>query len=460
MRTTTVQIVLFATFGCWLAAGGLSGAAKAQSLAAAVVDAQGKNGAAEPSLRLALLPPKPIPLPPVDEAIDSSRLTLTEVEELAIANHPALRVAEGRLQAARGNWLQVGLPPNPHLGYLGSEIGNSGRAGQQGGFVSQEYVTANKLGLNRAVAMRDVAAAEQALARTRLQILTTVRIRFFEDLAAERAVALARQLTTMAQEAVRVSELRLHALEGTRTALLQSQIERDSAALMEQQAANRHQAAWRRLASVIGVNGETPPTLDNSLLQTLPELDWETSRERILSGSPELAESKSAVERARCAIARASAGRVPNVDTQAGVQYDSSTEDTFASVQVSMPVPIFNRNQGAIAQAGGELTAAQAALEAAELAIEQRLAVALRDYETARQRVVMYQETILPAARESLDMVAKAYEQGELEYLEVLTVQQTYTQKNVAYLQDVETAWKRWAEIEGLLVGVLADNST
>jgi cobalt-zinc-cadmium efflux system outer membrane protein len=309
------------------------------------------------------------------------------------------------------------------------------------------------------VASQEVAAAQQRVELARLQVLTTARIYFFDVLAAERSVALARQLRELADEAVRVSELRLKALDIPRVSLLQSQVERESAALLEQQATERYDAAWRRLATVLGMNVDEPLALDDTLLQPLPELDWDAVRSRVLAESPELAELRFAVSRARWAVERASAGRVPNVDVEAGVALDHATEDTIANVRVSMPLPVFDRNQGAIAQACGELAAAQAALQQRELALEQRLAAALRDYTTARQRAIKYSESVLPIARESLDMTSAGYREGELDYLAVLSVQQTYAEKNLAYLQDLETAWKKWAEIDGLLVGPLPGQS-
>ena len=95
-----------------------------------------------------------------------------------------------------------------------------------------------------------------------------------------------------------------------------------------------------------------------------------------------------------------------------------------------MPIPVFDRNQGAIAQACGELSAAQAALEARELAIQERLSIALRDYKTARERVAKYTDKILPAAKESLDMINTGYQQGELDYGQVLIVQRTISGRN------------------------------
>jgi cobalt-zinc-cadmium efflux system outer membrane protein len=411
----------------------------------------------EPSIPAGQLA-EPVPLPPIETAT-STILTLVEAERLATGSHPAMREAAAQVRALGGKWVQVGLRPNPTIGYAGNEIGDEGRAGQQGGFVGQEFVTAGKLGLNRSVVFNEQQAAEQRLQRTQLQVLTTVRKYYFEALAAERSMALAQQLSEIAGKSVAVSEQRLKALDIPKTALLQSQIESESASLLEQQASERHEAAWRRLASVVGAPTDQSMSLEDVLARPLPELDYAAARERLKSESPELAELRFAVERARAEVGRASAGRIPNVSAQAGVQHDNATSDTIANLQVSIPLPVFDRNQGAIAQACSELTAAQAALEARELALDQQLSLALRDYRTARERVARYKDKVLPAAQETLDMINKGYQQGQLDYLQVLTVQQTYASKNLSYLHDLETAWKEWAEIDGLLVGDVADGS-
>ena len=384
-------------------------------------------------------------------------MTLAEAEAMALAYHPAMREAEGLVRAARGDWLQVGLRPNPEIGYMGNEIGDSGRAGMQGGFVSQEFVTAGKLGLSRAVALREVSAAEQRLERTRRQVVTTVRMYYYELLSAEREVALSHQLEQIGSQALQASELRLKAFEGTQAAVLQSQVESDSALLLVEQATNRRDAARRRLASVTGVSEANPPPLEDTFSAILPTLDWETVRSKLLADSPELAELRFNVDRTRWAVQRATAGRVPNLTVQSGAQYDNASQFAMANVQVSLPLPVFNRNQGSIAQAYGQLTAAQAALDSRELALTQQLAAAMSGYITASRRVTKYAESILPAAKQSLELVSQAYQQGEVDYLEILATQRTYTEKNLAYLNDLETAWKKWAEIDGLLVGPLSD---
>jgi cobalt-zinc-cadmium efflux system outer membrane protein len=128
------------------------------------------------------------------------------------------------------------------------------------------------------------------------------------------------------------------------------------------------------------------------------------------------------------------------------------------AVQFGMPIPVHDR-EGGIMQSCGDLAAAQAALEARQLAIQERLTIAIRDYTTARERVAKYNEKILPAAKETLDLITAGYQQGQLEYVHVYNVQQTYANKNLSYLQDLATAWQRWAEIDGFLVGDISADS-
>jgi cobalt-zinc-cadmium efflux system outer membrane protein len=305
------------------------------------------------------------------------------------------------------------------------------------------------------VALREVAAAEQRMERTRRQLLTTVRLYYYEALSAERSVALSGILSKVAGQALEASELRLKALEGTQAAVLQSQVESESTQLLVIDATNRRDSARRRLASITGGSESESPPLEDIFSTALPALDWDPVRGRMLGESPELAALRFEVDRARWAVDRAVAGRIPNVTVMSGAQYDNATQFAMANVQVTVPVPLFNRNQGGIASANGELIAAQSALEAREMSLAQELAAAMADYNTAVRRVAKYHESILPAARQSLDLVSKAYEQGELEYLDILAIQRTYTERNLDYLRNLEAAWKKWAEIDGLLVGPL-----
>jgi cobalt-zinc-cadmium efflux system outer membrane protein len=142
----------------------------------------------------------------------------------------------------------------------------------------------------------------------------------------------------------------------------------------------------------------------------------------------------------------------PNVDVQASTQYDNATEDQIASVQVGIPLPVFNRNQGNIRRAAAELTAARAEVSRIELDLQNRLAAAFERYANARQRTEIYAERILPNARRSLELVATGYRAGQLNYVNLLTAQRTYFQTSVTYLESLGDLQQSMVAIDGLLL--------
>jgi cobalt-zinc-cadmium efflux system outer membrane protein len=396
--------------------------------------------------RFAMVPlPAPEPPPAVGMAIG-------EFESLGLQNNPTLARAQARVRAAQGNWTQVGLYPNPVAAYVGEEIGNIGRAGQQGGMVGQTFILGGKLRLNRAVASHEIAMARQQLAAQQYRVLTDVRIGFFNVLVAQRRVEVARQLVTIGEEGVRAAEALLRAQEASRADLLQARVELGSTTIVLSNAQNRHAAAWRALVAVVGVPDLAPSTVVGDLTQPASDLDWYEVLERVLAASPELAAAQANVERARCALARAQVQWVPDVDAQAGVRHLNGNGYDAANVVLAIPLPLFDRNQGGIVAAQGQLVAAQRDVERIELNLQQRLAEAFRRYASARDQVSSYQQTILPNAKASLQLVTEGYQKGEFDYVNLLTAQRTYFRNNLAYLESLRSLKIAAAEIEGLLL--------
>jgi cobalt-zinc-cadmium efflux system outer membrane protein len=389
---------------------------------------------------------------PGDPANGTTGMTLAEVEQTALGANPSLAEAAGRVEAARGKYVQVGLYPNPTAGYIGSEIGNEGRAGQQGAFVSQEVVTAGKLRLNREVACWEIQQAEWAYQSQRSRVLTDVRRSFYEVLIAQQTMELSEQLVRISEQGIKSTEALLKAKEVARTDVLQAKIEAESARVSLERARNRHAAAWRNLAAVMGAGSMPPSPLAGNAQDGIDPLTWEDSLARLWQQSPQLAGARAGVARAQAALSRECAGRVPNVDVQTSVQHDNATGYTFASVQVGAPMPIFDRNQGNIRRAQAELATAQQAVKRTELELQQRLAAAFEQYTNARYQVEKYSRDILPAALESLKLTTAGYQQGEFGYLSLLTAQRTYFQTNLTYLEALRDLRTAAAAIEGNLL--------
>ncbi|MDX1965341.1 MAG: TolC family protein [Pirellulales bacterium] len=397
------------------------------------------------------------PLPPITpETVavptPAPAWNLQDWERLALQNNPSLAEALARVNALRGKWEQVGLPPNPYAGYSSQQTGSGNIAEQRGVIFGQEFVLGHKLQLNRAVASQEVRRAQEFYAAQELRVLTDVRIAYFEVLIARQRQELASTIVTVAESMVRITQQRLEAREIGKTDLLQSTIELASARLLQQRAQNQAIAAWRKLTATAGLPTLPPQPLAGDPAAQIPLLEWNAILGRLLAQSPEIAAAQAEIQRSRWAYQRAMAEKRPNVTFEGTVQDDRAIDGINGAVLVTLPVPLWNKNQGGIVQAGHEALAAERALNTLELDLQQRLAVVFERYDTARVQVERYTRQILPMARENLELIRQAYQAGEFDYMQFLLAQRTYSQTNLEYLSAVQELRTATTEIEGLLL--------
>jgi outer membrane protein, heavy metal efflux system len=389
----------------------------------------------------------PTPLPAVS-------LTLVDLEQMALAGNPSLRRAGALVAAARGAALQAGLPPNPEVGYDGQQLGSGGQAEQHGIVVSQEIVRGGKLQLSRATADRERFRLVQEFAAQQQRVLTDVRIAFFQVLLAQRQIEVTQDLINISQHGAEAVDALFRANEVGRADVLQAQLETENAQILSQNARNRLDAAWRSLAAIVGQPTMASQTLAGEVTAEPLELSFENALGRLLSQSPEIAAATAAIERAQLALERERVEPIPNIDVAAVVNVidNGIGGDPDGGVAVSVPLPLFNRNQGGIARACHELIAAREARAQLQLDLQNRLAPVFEQYSNARNQVRRYNEVILPAAQESLDLTQRMYGAGETDYTALLTAQRTYSQTHLNYLDAVRALRMAEIEIEGLLL--------
>ncbi len=391
---------------------------------------------------------------PEEIALPNEPLTLDAVEEIALRNNPVLAEALARVDAARGEWVQVGLPPNPYMGYSGQQVFSAGQAEQHGFLVGRQYIRGGKLALNQEVAIRDVQRAEQELAAQQLRLLTDVRIAFYEVLIAERRVEVAADLARVGQEAAEAAATLYRNDEVGRADPLRAQVEAESARIVERNAREQHAATWRKLAALLGLPDTQPKSLHGDLAaHANDDFQWDNLLQQIISQSPEMGAAMAEVQRARAAIDRAYAESVPDVDIQTVVQSDNGTGSANANLQVTFPIPIRNWNQGGIQRAHAELIAAERGVDRVALDLQSRLADVFQRYASAKEQVGAYtrDDGILDNARQTLELIRGGYP-AELSILELLSAQRTYFQANLQYLESLRQLCVAKVEIDGMLL--------
>ncbi|MBN1852889.1 MAG: TolC family protein [Pirellulales bacterium] len=390
--------------------------------------------------------------PPSNANWHAGPITLADIQQIAQQNNPTLIQARMAVQAARGQQIQAGLYPNPELGYTGADVGLEGTSGQQGGMIAQEFVTAGKLWLAQSAAGHGVAAAIYDLEAQRLRVTNAVRAGFYEVLLAQKMVDINQDLVRISGEAEETTSRLRAAGEVSKAELLQANIESERARVGLFMARNRHRIAWYQLAAVLGLADMPPAPLVGDLVKDLPTVSWDDGLTRLLTGSPELARAKAAVEQARCHVALQCAERRSNFTMEAGVKYDESAEQTLVDVGVSVPLRIFDRNQGNVITAQAQLVAATREVERVELDLFHRFAESFESYSNANRQVELYRSKVLASAKESLELVKAGYHEGEFDYLSLLTAQRTYFAANLEYLAALRELWQRSVELDGLML--------
>lgn len=415
---------------------------------------------------------------PESESDSVTQQELTRFETLAVGSHPALRQAQSAIRAAAGRQIQASLYPNPTVGYAGSELGNEGRAGQQGIVFGQELVRGGKIQWAVQVADSERERAETQAAIQLWRVRNTVRNLYYELLAGQEMARLTQELVALAEKGVSVAQQREKAGEGTLAEILQAQIELDEVRILASNSTNRQRANWQRFAAAIGSPKLAPEPLQGIIEPDATERDAEATLAAIQLQSPEARLAATGIRRAEAAVARARAESVPNLTLEAGTQYDFATNSQIANVGLSWPIPVHNKNQGNIIAAEAELHSAREEVDRVALMIASRFADAYARYRTARDQVERYgkrlpepeikailalsgaarqdaldaRAQILPRSQLALALATEGWQRGEFNYLQVLTAQRTLTQATLNYVRALASLRQSISAMDGYLL--------
>ncbi|QDT56984.1 Cobalt-zinc-cadmium resistance protein CzcC precursor [Caulifigura coniformis] len=396
---------------------------------------------------------------PADAAVTSEAgaenlqgsLSLATLESWALTRNPAIRQASASAYKAMGFRDQVGLAPNPTIGFFGEQIGDDG-TDQYGAFVAQDFILGDKLRLNQTVLSHSVQAQLWEVESQRRRVITDVRLRFYEALAAQQRLDAATSFEKVLAEGVRVAEVRKDVAEGTQSEILLAKIQRSELQILRQKAGIAFDAAWKELAAIVGVRTLEPVSLE-APAAVLPETkQWEVVYQDIVARSPELKAAHARLCRAASNVERQQVQPIPNLELTAGMGHDLATDQQFGRVQAGLPVPLYNKNQGNIAAADAEYCRAQQDYRRVQLSLSARLARTAQEYDAARIALEKYEQEIVPQAAESLSLTEQGYAAGEFGFLQALTARRVFFEASLELINARRDLAQSAATIDGLLL--------
>lgn len=380
-------------------------------------------------------------------------LGLPDLIGLTLERNPRLARVGWAVEAARGRAVQAGLYPNPTVNVTGNELGDrAGPSGIWSAYTSQEIVTANKLGLSQAAALKEVDQATLNLIAERYRVFTEVRQDFFEIVTLQSRVNILADLVGLAERSTENAKKLLKVKEASQLDVVQLEVDLERYRAELDATRRALPAAYRKLAASVGVQDMPRYLLTGDLNTPLPDYDLDRVRVYVLGVHPELRSARVGVERAQLLAKRAEAEPVPNVTVGAGYTRQGQNRSNDWDVGVSLPVPVWNKNQGNILAAKARVGEAISQVGRVENDLVGRLAAAFGTYATAQKRAERYKTAILPKARETYRLSLKAYKGGEFEYLRVLTAQRALAEADLELVRSLGEMWRAASEIAGLML--------
>jgi len=375
---------------------------------------------------------------------EQKRITLEELQQMALQTNPTFRQSAANIQAAEGRKKQSGSYPNPTVGYQGEQIrGGAFHGGEQGFFVQQDIVLGGKLDLNRKIFDQELKQAETEAEEQKLRVVTNVRMSYTQALAAQQTLELRQNLSKLADDAVETSHQLANVGQADAPDVLESEVEAQQAQLAVTMAEQNQQRVWRALAAVVG-NPRLPLMKVEGKLEDTPTVNADELVEKIVNESPAVRIAELGVKRAEAASARAKREPIPDLQLRGGMQQNGELLANGRAVGlqgfagVGVRIPIFDRNQGNIAAAKADEERAKREVERVKLVLRERAASVVQNYTFSQTAVERYKNQMIPRAQKAYEMYAKKYREMAAAYPQVLIAQRTVMQLEVSYITALE----------------------
>lgn len=351
-------------------------------------------------------------------------ITLAEAIRRLAANSIELRSAEQEYAAAEAGVLSAGAIVNPVFSVEREQLsGGAGGYDETTVTLGQPLELGGQRGLRRQVAAGAAEAAAARLEGTRLRLALAVRVAYV------RAAAAYGELTTL-EEAVGVfrdveesGSARFAEGDISRFDLSRLQIERARYETMLVNAALDLDDAARELTILVdpGLASQSRLLLPAESLAEMPSL---TSSDTIdylaaAAGRAEVRAREAELDAAEAALDLQRRLRIPTVTLNGGFKHQAD-DLQGAVLGVSLPLPLWDRNRGEIAEAAANIGIAAAQRDLATRRAESELRRAVEVRRSLEAQIGLLTGPLLTETAGLLATARLAYAEGEMSLVELL----------------------------------------
>lgn len=384
----------------------------------------------------------PLALPEAAEAPTPGGLTLDLAIELLLQRNLDLRAKALELPKAQADILTASLRANPVF-YADSQMIPYGSYSENrpGGPVQYDINISYPLDITGKRKARTV-VAERAKCVLEAQYQDAVRIQidnlytaFVDVLAATEAIRFTDASIAGLKSLLEKTEALRQQQEKTRADVNHIQVQLDAAEIERIEA----EEALRDAKRTLGVLLNMPPGEAHTIEVTGSLRDSATSSPRVedlaslaLSSRPDIAAFQLGTRRAEAEVGLAEANRLSDVyllaqpyTFQDNSPFGEKSSHSWA-VGVTIPLPIYNRNQGNIERARVTVSQTRTQLADVERRVLAEVEQAVRQYEVTRIAIERLEKRLLPTAQQIRNTALDRFTQGEADAFEYLNAQRGY----------------------------------
>ncbi|MSQ77334.1 MAG: TolC family protein [Nitrospiraceae bacterium] len=381
------------------------------------------------------------------------RLSQDEAVALFLRQNFDLLISRFGIEYAKGQQITARLFPNPVLS-VGTQSsftqvcqGSVSKCGQVFPQIQQLFEMAGKRGYRMESASFGARSAEANFEDAIRQLSFTVKDAYYRVQLAQRRLALAEENRDRFSRILEVNTIRFkkgYIAEVDLIRIRLQVVDFQSQIIQAIQDGNQARADLRVL---LGLSPSVDVMLTTQLDYHLVEPDIVALRRLALETRPDIRMKRLMQSQRMADLRLAKAYRIPDITAGAGyaVQGPQGPDNQQqVALSLGIPLPLFNRNQGGIAQAEVSTQVADADLQKAIVQVENDVEIAYRNMLESRRLVETYRGGVLEDARLTLTIVEKAYERGGATILDLLdagrtsrTIQQNYIETLFNYQRNL-----------------------
>jgi cobalt-zinc-cadmium efflux system outer membrane protein len=349
-------------------------------------------------------------------------LSLNQAVRYAIEHNPSLHSKQAMLRALQSETIQAGLPPNPKLKLEIENFAGSGTASGLSGSeltteISQELELLGKRSKRAKIASLKADLVIYEIAAFKLELVNEVETAFITLLESQSLKKVSEKNLLLAEKSLEVFRTLLDSGKISTLSVNRAKLAVSEARELLYEADSAETKAASNLRSKLG--GVIREVRAKGNLST-HSFNSASAGNITLSNHPLMLIEKIRIKIAETTHDLERAQRMSNMELSAGVRHSRETNENSAVAGLSIPLPLFNRNQGKIRAASERINQAKEDARITEYYLKNRLEKLKAELLSARNRCEEYNKNTISTAQLAVEDIDEAYSSGKASLLEVL----------------------------------------